>query len=378
MTWDHPRAWGPLDGAAATFAAMHPGLDIVWDRRSLREFGEAPIEQYAQRYDLLVIDYPFSGFASRHPWLLDWAGELTAAEHARFAADSVGASWTSYHHEGHVWALPIDAATQVSSCRPDLLARLDRDVPATFDEVLALAAKARAAGQWIVTTAFPTDAISTVVSIAGSLGHCIVDGCDEFLPPAVGREVLQRLHALVDAAHPDSVRLNPIQAYDRMSAADDIVYCAYGYGYSNYARPDRARRLRFCDVPAHADRGPAGTQLGGTGIAVSALSEHRALALAYARWLASAAHQRGEYYRLGGQPASLGAWQSPELDADCFGFFSGTMATMTGALVRPRFDGWIPFFEAAGEEVTRCLKREITDRDLASRLNAAFDKARGA
>ncbi len=378
MTWDHPRGHDPLAKGARLFEAAHPGVSILWEKRSLREFGEAPLEQYAGVYDLVIVDHPFVGFAASHPWLVDFAQTLTPAEMAAYAADSVGASWPSYAYKGGVWALPIDAATQVSSFRPDLLRALDAGSPVTFEDVLTLGRRARARGKWIATTAFPTDAISTVISIAANLGHPIVDDTAVFLPAALGREVMQRFHALVDLAHPRSTEMNPIHCYEAMTTGEDIVYCAYAYGYTNYARAGARPRLAFANAPAHGERGPAGTQLGGTGVAVSALSRNRDMALAYAKWLTGAEHQRGDYVRLGGQPASRAAWTDAENDALCGGFFSGTMETLRTAHVRPRFDGWIPLFEHAGERITACLRGEIGDPELLDWLNDAFARARDA
>ncbi|MCP8937597.1 ABC transporter substrate-binding protein [Alsobacter sp. SYSU M60028] len=378
MTWDHPRGVDPLVKGAPAFEAAHPGVSIVWEKRSLREFGEAPLEQYAEVYDLIVVDHPFVGFAAAHPYLVDWSRALTADEKAAFAADSVGQSWPSYEYRGGVWALPLDAATQVSSYRPDLLRAFEVGPPATFEEVLTLGRRAKARGQWIATTAFPTDAISTVISIAANLGHPIVDETPVFLPEALGREVMQRFHALADVSHPRSTEMNPIRCYEAMVTGDDIVYCAYGYGYTNYARENPRPRLAFTDAPSHGGCGPAGTQLGGTGVAVSARSRNVDVAMDYARWLASAEHQKGDYVRLGGQPASLAAWTDAGNDALCGGFFSGTLETLRTAHVRPRFDGWIPLFEHAGERITACLRGEIADDALLAWLNDSFARAQDA
>ena len=236
----------------------------------------------------------------------------------------------------------------------------------------------RAKSKWIATTAFPTDAISTVISIAANLGYAIVDETTVFLPEAIGREVIGRFHSLVDVAHPRSTEMNPIQCYDAMVTQDDIVYCAYGYGYTNYARENPRPRLAFTNAPAHANRGPSGTQLGGTGVAVSARSRNRDMALAYARWLTGADHQKGDYVRHGGQPGSRAAWIEPANDALCGGFFSGTLETLRTAHVRPRFDGWIPLFEHAGERITACLRGEIADRDLLTWVNDSFARAQDA
>ncbi len=376
LTWDHPRGYAPLIAGAREYRQSHSHVEIAWDRRTLQEFGEAPIEQYANRYDLIVIDHPFVGFASAHDVLVDLASYVTPAERELFARDSVGPSWDSYWYAGGLWALPIDAATQVACYRPDLLSKFMVALPKTFDEVLDLAAKTRARGRFVIVPACAIDAISLVFTLSANLGHPIAETAETFLESAVAHEVLDRLHALIAAAHPKSVNWNPIQVYDFMVSSSEAVYCPWAFGYSNYSRRGVSAMLKFVDVPAVGRIGCAGTMLGGTGVAVTSSCAHRAEAIAYAKWLASIEHQRGTYFREGGQPASLSAWTDLADDAEANGFFSGTLATLRSAYVRPRFDGFVKFFEFAGIEVNRCLRGELSDQRLVDSLNAQFASRR--
>ena len=372
VTWDHPRGYSPLINGAVEYEAIHPGIRIHWDRRTLREFGEAPIEQYLDRYDLIVMDHPFVGFAAAQGALVDLGRYLTEFEKAAFAHDSVGLSWESYCYANGIWALPIDAATQVASYRPDLLSQLSASPPRTFDEIVQLDHKARASGKFIAVAACPIDAISLFFTFTANLGHPIAENADPFINERVAKEALDRMHALIAIAHPHSTVWNPIQLYDQMVAGSDLVYCPWAYGYSNYSRRQNPIPLKFTDAPAAGERGCAGTQLGGTGIAVSKQSPYRDAAVSYAKWLASQEHQRGTYFRQGGQPASLAAWADPQIDFEAGSFFSGTLETLRTAYVRPRFDGFIRFFEAAGIEVNRCLKNQVADAQLIEWLNKSF------
>jgi multiple sugar transport system substrate-binding protein len=376
LTWDHPRGYAPLIAGAREYHQSHPGVEISWERRTLREFGEAPIEQYAERYDLIVIDHPFTGFAAAHDVLVDLAPYITAAERDVFARDSVGLSWNSYWYAGGLWALPIDAATQVACYRPDLLSQLSSPPPKTFEDVLKLAATARAQGRFVIVPACPIDAISLVFTLSANLGHAICEMDSSFLEPGVAREILERLHALIAAAHPKSVDWNPIQVYDFMVSSSDAVYCPWGFGYSNYSRRGIPVPLKFTDAPAAGQIGCGGTMLGGTGVAVTVSCEHRDAAVAYAKWLVSIEHQRGTYVREGGQPASLTAWTDPTVDAQANGFFSRTLDTLESAYVRPRFDGFVRFFESAGIEINRCLRGDLSDQKLIEFLNAQFASRR--
>ncbi|MGA7925336.1 MAG: extracellular solute-binding protein [Candidatus Sulfotelmatobacter sp.] len=378
ITWDHPRGYAPLLGGVPEYERQNPEISIQWDRRTLREFGEAPIEQYVDRYDLLVVDHPFVGFAAAHGVLVDLAPFLSEGEKLRLAADSVGPSWQSYWYAGGLWALPIDAATQVASYRPDLLRGLSPVVPDTFDDVLALGEKARKAGKYVVVPACPTDAISLFFTLSANLGYPIPEERDLLVDDSVAAEVLHRLHALIAVAHPRSVEWNPIQVYDFMISAGDAIYCPYGFGYSNYSRVGNSVRLKFTNAPAAGNRGSSGTMLGGTGVAVSQLSSHPLEAITYAKWLVSPEHQRGTYFREGGQPASLAAWTDPSVGAMADGFFSDTLETLQTAYVRPRFDGFVRFFEAAGVQINRCLGGELKDAGLIRWMNDHYAMQRVA
>jgi len=372
LTWDHPRGYAPLIGGTSEYEKHHSEVRIHWDRRTLREFGEAPIEQYIDRYDLIIVDHPFVGFAAAHQVLVDLGPFLTDEEKLRFEQDSVGPSWKSYWYSGGLWALPIDAATQVASYRPDLLDRSALAPPATFDEVLRLGSWARTIGKCFVVPACPTDAISLLFTLSANLGHPIAEEVEPFVEAPLAREVLQKLHALISTAHPQSVDWNPIQVYDFMTSSSEVVYCPYGFGYSNYSRIKNPVRLQFINAPAAGNLGCAGTMLGGTGVAVSAKSVHPTEAIAYAKWLVSKQHQRSTYFREGGQPASLAAWTDSGVDREAGEFFSGTLPTLQSAYVRPRFDGFVRFFEAGGVEINRCLRGDIDDAKLVQWLNTNY------
>jgi multiple sugar transport system substrate-binding protein len=274
--------------------------------------------------------------------------------------------------------LPIDAAAQVASYRPDLLASLSTAVPETLEQVIALGQVARTAGRWIVLPACSTDAISLFFTLTANLGHPIPEETDVFVEETVAREVLDRLHSLVAVAHPKSVDWNPIDVYNFMTATSDGVYCPYAFGYSNYSRAGMSPILKFTNAPAAGQSGSVGTMLGGTGVAVSRRSRYPLEAIAYAKWLTSPQHQAGTYFREGGQPASLVAWTNPEVDAAAGQFFSGTLLTLKTSYVRPRFDGFVRFFESAGILINRCLRGTVDDASLVRWLNQQYVEHRHA
>ena len=106
-----------------------------------------PVEVLAETYDLIVIDHPFCGRAQATGCLRDLRPLFPAEFFAMLERESVGPATRSYDYGGGIWGLPTDAAAQVASYRPDLLAALDAAPPRTADEVLALGRTARARRQ---------------------------------------------------------------------------------------------------------------------------------------------------------------------------------------------------------------------------------------
>ncbi len=376
MTWDHARGYDPLVAVSREYCAARPGVRIVWDKRSLKDFGDYPVSLLAERYDLLIVDHPFMARAYADNTLVDLRRSLSGETLSEREKASVGPSHHSYAYRDTHLALAVDAAAQVAAARGDLLAELDAAVPESFAEVLALARRLPE-GRYLASTMKPADLISTF------LGFCAqIAGKDFFHPeagfdPAVGEESVERLRELLRVCHPASLRLDPIDMLEWMSRRDDIVYCAYLYGYTNYSRPAyRPRLITFHDAPLLRDA-RASTLLGGTGIALSRHCAHPEEAARYIQYVTSTAVQIGTYYQAGGQPADRNAWMSAELNQDCAHFFSNTLKTLEDACVRPKAPRWNAFQERAGALLNELIQTTTPGRVIASRLCALYGALAG-
>jgi multiple sugar transport system substrate-binding protein len=369
LAWDHRRCWGPLDASVGPYSAAHPGIEIEWDRRSLYEFGEGALDPVLAAYDLVVFDHPFIGDIARGRLMVPFDDYLSAAERAFFERDSVGGSWRSYAMDGRQWALPIDAACQVASYRPDLMTAYGK-LPATHDEVVALGRRVRADGKWLGLPLVPTDAMCLLLTLAGPRE----DG-EEFFAADQVAQAIGQLRELAALSHPDSPKWNPIRCYDHMVANDDLVYVPFAFGYVNYASKAGAAHLLFTDVPTP---GSAGALLGGAGIGVSAQSKHRRAAVDYALFLCSPDYQRGDYVKSGGQPGSLSAWKDETVNAASRDFFRSTLKTIQSSYLRPTHSGFMTFFRESAPRVAAAILGETPASNLADALNRLYRDTRPA
>lgn len=364
MTWSHPRGYDPMVACAAEWQRL-TGVQITWEKRSLQDFESYPVEDLARAFDLIVIDHPHVGQITKENCLspLDVPGR--EAERAAIAAGTVGQSYPSYTWQGRQWGFPIDAATQVQAFRPDLM-----DAPAQrWDQVLDLAQQGR-----VLIPLRPPHSLMVLYTLAANLGHpCTVEGPD-LIAPALGAEVWGMMRELSDIVDPACAVMDPIAVFEVMANPESRIACApLIYGYVNYAITGfRPRLIRFADMAVAGNKGPVGSALGGTGIAVSALSQHQGAAMDFAYWVAGAEVQRGLYVRNGGQAGHASAWEDAAANATTHDFYRATRATLGGAFVRPRHDGYMAFQAAAAERITAGLTARERAGPVISDINRLF------
>ena len=131
IAWDHPRGYEPLRATSAAYSEKHPEVRIEWDIRSLKAFGDMPIEDLIDSYDLITIDHPYMGQADANQLLLPLEKQLPEKALNELAVQSVGLGFNSYFYNDHLYALPIDAAAQVAASKNDLFNKLNLSLPKT-------------------------------------------------------------------------------------------------------------------------------------------------------------------------------------------------------------------------------------------------------
>lgn len=364
IAWDHSRALPPLVATAQRYEETHPGVRIEWRKRTLDEFGHAPIGNLVADFDLVVIDHPWSGYCFSRGLVHDLRPLLPADDLAGLATGCVGESHRSYEWEGKLLALAIDAATPAPSWRPDLMDLAGEAQPESWDDLVGLARRGHA-----VIPAFNADLFLHFCMLLSALAPESLTDPGEIAPRGAAIDALELLAELTAPMPGKIYSMNPIQVAEWMTTTDDVAYNAFAYTYHNYARPGFSRYpLRFGNLPPLVRGGPRlRSIIGGTGIAISARCQHPETALDYARFVASPEVQNGIYFSAGGQPAALAAWLDPETDRRAGGFFSGTMATQTEAIVRPRYDGYVPIQTEGGI----LLQEHLRDgRDARSTIDA--------
>ena len=345
IAWNHTRGFVSVVATAQRFEELHPGVSISWEKRSLQAFADASMEELATRFDLIVMDHPHTALAATERLLLPYEDWLPQEFLRDQAANSVGRSHESYRFQDQQWTLATDAATPISTWRPDLLQKHGLGLPKTWPDVLEMAK----AG-FVTVSAFPIDMLMHSYMFCEALGHTPFGADGKIAPEDILGAALEELRRLVALCDPACLERNPIRTAEWMSSVCDdrgSAYCPFAYGYSNYSRPGYARHLLKAGGLVEFGGKRLRSTLGGAGMAVSSKTKHPRQAMDYARFTASPEVQRGVYFQSGGQPGHRTAWTDQAVNTASSGFFENTLQTLDEALCRPKVPGYMAFQDAA-------------------------------
>lgn len=354
----------------STIFMQETGIEVSWDKRSLQDFESFSVEELAQRYDLIVIDHPHVGQITTSECIVPFdIGHQTETLN-EYEQYSVGPSYKSYFWKGHQWALPIDAAAQVQAYRPDIISQ----PPRCWEEIMRLAKN----GQIILPLRSP-HALMCFYTLAANLGYPCNTEDGDLISITEGIETYRLLEELVGFIDPECFDMDPIAALEAMSApSSPFAVVPYVYGYVSYALEGfRPNLLAFTDIPSiDRDGLPIGSVLGGTGIAVSAFSQHREEAMKFAYWIANSEVQRTSYAAAGGQPGHALAWHDKNINLATHNFYSNTLSTLEASFVRPRHNGYMHFQNAASERLSIGLKNCEHPETVINDVNVLYRQSR--
>lgn len=370
IAWDHPRGYEPLRATSDSFNKMNPDVFIEWDIRSLKEFGDMPIEDLIESYDLITIDHPYMGQAHANNLLVPLEDYISKDTLLTLKRESVGPSFESYYFNGHQYALPVDAAALVSANRKDLIESLNLDLPNSRSELLNFYKKVPSAYK-VAWALCATDLWCTFLSLCAqdSNGNFIKN---QSIDTVIGTQVLDELKRHLENLHPESLNWNPIQILDYMGENDGIIYSPFLFGYTNYSRADYTKySIDFGNSPKNPKTNVS-TILGGVGLAISERCNKKELAVEYISYVANSETQSGEYTLKGGQPGNLKAWKDEVNNVLCNNFFTNTLDTMQQAYVRPQHMGWNGFQEQGAELLHKGLLKNISSLKLMKELNHLY------
>ena len=371
ITWNHSRAYPPLVAVSQRYEELNPRTRIQWDKRTLDEFGHKPIDQLINEFDLIVIDHPWAGFCFDRKLVIDQKNYLTTDQWNDLEQNCAGPSFESYVFDGKLLAIPIDGATPVPSWRPDLIERNELQLPSTWDDLISLADK-----KHVVMPGFGADLFLNWLMLLHALDAHPFDRLDIIADKGQAVEAMSLLKRLAEPMPKEILDWNPINIAELMTRQDTFAYCPFAYSYGNYCRTSFVDKpLRYGNLIQLNGR-PLKSILGGTGISISSRCKEIELALDFSLYCASAKVQSNIYTYAGGQPVRQEAWLSEDLKPFTGAFFSDSYLSLESALVRPRYDGYVPLQAKAGVYLQQFITGEISSDKAWETIGGSYRESR--
>ena len=350
IAWGHSRGITPLLAASQRYNELHPGIEIRWEKRTLQEFADFPIEKLTKQYDLLIIDHPWVGRAAADKCVLPLNEYLPEEYLQDQLLHSTGYSHHSYNYGNAQWALAIDAAAPAASYRKDLFDKSTVSLPHSWKEVLSLARQNK-----VAVPAIPIDLLMNFYTFCVAHGKGPFSEQDEVIDRYTGKQAIESMKELYSLVDKRMFSLNPIAVAELMTTTDQYWYCPFAYCYSNYSRDGYAKNVLHYTNVVSFNKNKLKTTLGGTGLAVSAFCRHKETAIDFACWIVSGEMQRTFYVQHGGQPGHRSAWLDKQANQLTHDFFTNVLPVMDNAYIRPRYNGYLHFQDHAGLPLQKCL-----------------------
>src|SRR5680860_423203 len=371
ITWNHSRAYPPLVAVSQRYEELNPGTRIQWDRRTLDEFGHKPIDKLINEYDLIVIDHPWAEFCFDKNLVFDLKEKLLPEQRSDLENNCIGRSFESYVLEDKLLAIPIDGATPVPSWRPDLIEKHGLQVPKTWDDLIAMSDN-----KHVVMPGFGADLFLNWLMFLHALDGHPFESPGTIADKQAATEAMSLFKRLAEPMPKEILNWNPIYIAELMTRSDRFVYCPFAYSYGNYSRTSFTDRpIRYGNLIEFNGK-PLRSILGGTGISISTNCKDVELAFDFSLYCASSEVQSNIYTYAGGQPVRKEAWLSKELESFSGAFFSGSYLSHENALVRPRYNGYVPLQEKVGEPLQQFIMGNITMEKAWNDIQSAYRSSR--
>lgn len=366
VAWNNTRSYVPLIAASQRFEELHPDVQITWDKASISTLLDDTNTGFQKAYDLVVTNNGWIDFCSRKGLLAplnEWLNIRTLHEQE---INSVGQSFKSYQTGQHQWALAIDASSQVSAYRPDLLRRNDFEIPRSWNDVVTMSAS--------YDFAIPLsnqDVLAHFYAIYMTLAAYQGVNDKEVFNTPIAEESIELLTELCSNIDKACFNWGSVQVFEAMTTTDQFIYCPLGFGNSNYSKTSYVTHpLKFCDTTYLIDKQRISGSIDGSGIAISESSQYKRLAARFIEFISSPRVQTNFIVNFGGQPGCRKAWLNPAANEATGDYFINTLAAQDRAAIRPRQHLPMDSLKQAGNLIRNHLQRPKNSQFVAHKLAA--------
>jgi len=366
---------GYLQPLVSQWNARHPGqrvTPIYLPDDANDQYAQlvANLQAHSSVYDVMSMDVIWTAEFASNGWITPLDDSVIPA--GQFLRPAVETAT----YEGHLYAVPFTSNAELLYYRSDILAAAHLRPPQTWAELASDATLVTAryhlggyGGQFQSYEGLTVNFAEAVQSAGGSL---VSDGA-----PAVDTpEASQALAFLVSGFQqgwipPAALGWNE-EASRRAFEAGTLLFLVnwpYVYGDASLAGPGNVVAGKFGVTTLPGLHGPGSATLGGANLAISAYSRHPATALAFIKFLTSAASERYILVHSALPPVWTSLYDQPAL-VRMFPFLPVLKQAILAARPRPALVDYNQFSLAISSAVHQALTRRISVQAALAELSA--------
>jgi len=366
---------GYLQPLVSQWNARHPGqrvTPIYLPDDANDQYAQlvANLQAHSSVYDVMSMDVIWTAEFASNGWITPLDDSVIPA--GQFLRPAVETAT----YEGHLYAVPFTSNAELLYYRSDILAAAHLRPPQTWAELASDATLVAAryhlggyGGQFQSYEGLTVNFAEAVQSAGGSL---VSDGA-----PAVDTpEASQALAFLVSGFQqgwipPAALGWNE-EASRRAFEAGTLLFLVnwpYVYGDASLAGPGNVVAGKFGVTTLPGLHGPGSATLGGANLAISAYSRHPATALAFIKFLTSAASERYILVHSALPPVWTSLYDQPAL-VRMFPFLPVLKQAILAARPRPALVDYNQFSLAISSAVHQALTRRISVQAALAELSA--------
>jgi multiple sugar transport system substrate-binding protein len=263
--------------------------------------------------DILGLDVTWTQEFASAEWIVEWTGQ----QKAEVENGTLDGPLESARYEDKLYAAPNNTNVQLLWYRTDLV----QEPPATWDEMIETAQRLKSEGKpyEIITMGAQYEGLvvlyNTLTVSAG--GHIIDDAGEKAVFDEGAVKALEVLQTFATAGVTSPSFTNQFEDDARLEfeAGDSAFELNWPYVYPamQEGAPDLAKNVRWARYPGVEPGVPSKVTIGGTNLAVSSYSEHRAEAFDAVLCLRNAEHQLLLAVKDGVPPTIESVYDEPQM-----------------------------------------------------------------
>jgi multiple sugar transport system substrate-binding protein len=366
---------GYLQPLVSQWNARHPGqrvTPIYLPDDANDQYAQlvANLQAHSSIYDVMSLDVIWTAEFASDGWITPLDDNVIPA--GQFLRPAVETAT----YQGHLYAVPFTSNAELLYYRSDVLAAAHLSPPQTWaqlaDDAMVIGARYHLGGYGGQFQSYEGLTVNFAEAVQSAGGSLISGGAPAVDTPQASQALAFLVNGFRQGWIPPAALDWNEEASRRAFEAGQLLFLVnwpYVYGDASVLRPGNVVTGKFGVTTLPGLHGPGSATLGGANLAISAYSRHPVTALAFIRFLTSAASERYILVNSALPPVWTSLYNQPALVA-MFPFLPVLKQAILTARPRPALVDYNQFSLAISSAVHQALAQRISVQAALAQLSA--------